>query len=71
MTWQPLLKAGKPVFDSEYLDQALNAAAPKIESICGSPDAKGFQSMLTGLGLVLTTEHTRKCLSSNYTQRIV
>ena len=77
--WQALQKAEKPVCNCDYLDRALNAAAPKMDSICGSPDAKGFQTVFKEKDLsdwiearlVFTTEHTRKCHGRSYAQRIV
>ena len=46
-----LLEAGKPVFDSEHLDRALKVVAPTIDSICGSTDAKWFQTVFKEIDL--------------------
>ena len=50
-TWQAFVEAGKPVFHIEYPDGAPNVAAQKADSICGSADAKGFETVLKEMDL--------------------
>ena len=50
-TWQPFVKAGKPVFNIEYPDGAPNVAAQKVKSICDNADSKGFETVLKEMDL--------------------
>ena len=50
-TWQSFVEAAKPVFNIEYPDGAPDVGPQKTDSICGTRDAKGFETVLKEMSL--------------------